>query len=127
MVWQLDSGSPIYAQLVGGIKQGIASGEFLPGERIAPVRDLALEAGVNPNTMQRAMQELEREGLVYSQRTSGRYVTEDLELIREMKAKLAREQIRSFLDSMARLGFHRDEVLKILTESIKEEEKNAGI
>ena len=77
MNWQFSNDAPIYAQLIGQIRAGIVSGAFSPGERLPSVRDLAMEAGVNPNTMQRALTELERDGLVYSQRTSGRYVTED--------------------------------------------------
>ena len=77
MNWQFSNDAPIYAQLIRQIRAGIVSGAFSPGERLPSVRDLAMEAGVNPNTMQRALTELERDGLVYSQRTSGRYVTED--------------------------------------------------
>ena len=71
MNWQFSNDAPIYAQLIGQIRAGIVSGAFSPGERLPSVRDLAMEAGVNPNTMQRALTELERDGLVYSQRTSG--------------------------------------------------------
>ncbi len=75
MNWQFSNSAPIYTQLIGQIRAGIVSGALAPGERLPSVRDLAMEAGVNPNTMQRALTELERDGLVYSQRTSGRYVT----------------------------------------------------
>ena len=71
MNWHFQDGSPIYTQLIGQIRQGIVSGAFRPGERLPSVRDLAMAAGVNPNTMQRALSELERDGLVYSQRTAG--------------------------------------------------------
>ena len=69
MNWQFSNDAPIYAQLIRQIRAGIVSGAFSPGERLPSVRDLAMEAGVNPNTMQRALTELERDGLVYSQRT----------------------------------------------------------
>ena len=72
MQWSFSNDLPIYSQLIGQIKVGIVSGVFPPGERLPSVRDLATEAGVNPNTMQRALAELERDGLVYSQRTAGR-------------------------------------------------------
>ena len=91
MKWQLRSDAPIYSQLIEHIKLGIVSGEFPPGGKLPSVRDLAGEAGVNPNTMQRAFTELEREGLVNAQRTSGRYVTEDHEMIEETK-NLARQK-----------------------------------
>ena len=82
MAWQFRNDIPIYTQLIAQIQQRIVSGALLPGERLPSVRDLAAEAGVNPNTMQRAMMEMEREELVYSQRTAGRFVTEDGERIR---------------------------------------------
>ena len=77
MLWKFDSSAPIYSQLVRHIQEAIVSGEFTPGDRLPSVRDMAMEAGVNPNTMQRALTELERDGLVYSQRTAGRFVTEN--------------------------------------------------
>ena len=97
MDWNFRSDLPIYSQLVEQIKLGIVSGSFLPGERLASVRDMAAEAGVNPNTMQRALQELERDGMVYSQRTAGRFVTENMSVIEQAKHRFAEEQIRSFL------------------------------
>ena len=88
MLWHFDNELPIYTQLVSQIKRAIATGELAPGERMTPVRDLSLEAGVNPNTMQRALQQLEREGLVYSQRGNGRYITEDVAAIARATASL---------------------------------------
>ena len=105
MRWQFSNDAPIYAQLIGQIKVGIVSGVFPPGERLPSVRDLATEAGVNPNTMQRAMTELERDGLVYSQRTAGRFVTEDKAMIERVKLDLAESHIQSFLAAMLRLGY----------------------
>ena len=87
MKWQFSNDAPIYSQLIEQIKVGIVSGAFPPGERLPSVRDLATEAGVNPNTMQRALAELERDGLVYSQRTAGRFVTEDQDHDRSCEAK----------------------------------------
>ncbi len=80
-----------------------------------------MEAGVNPNTMQRALAELERDGLVYSQRTSGRFVTEDRELIAAAKHGLARDHIRSFLTAMLRLGYKREEILSLLRQESEQE------
>ncbi len=107
MEWQFDSNMPIYTQLVDKIKLAIVSGEYTRGQRLAAVRDLASEAGVNPNTMQRAFQELERLGLVYTQRSNGRFVTEDEDVIETTKKALAEESIRSFMDSMQRIGYTR--------------------
>ena len=120
MEWKFRSDLPIYSQLVEQIKLGIVSGNLLPGERLMSVRDMATEAGVNPNTMQRALQELERDGMVYSQRTAGRFVTENMQVIERAKKKLAEEQIRSFLEAMKKLGYQWEEILALLKE--KEEE-----
>ena len=125
MEWTFSADLPIYSQLVAQIKLAIVSGVYLPGERLAPVRELAMDAGVNPNTMQRALQELEREGMVYSQRTSGRFVTEDTKVIESAKKRLAEREIKSFLAQMGRLGYPQEEIVSLLKASI-EEEKNNG-
>ena len=116
MEWVFRNDLPIYSQLVDRIKLGIVSGALPPGARLASVRDLAMEAGVNPNTMQRALQELEREGLVFSQRTAGRFVTEDVAVIDEVKKTLARGQIETFLAGMKELGFDREGIIALLKE-----------
>ena len=116
MNWKFRGDLPIYSQLVEQIQLAIVSGTFRPGERLASVRDMASEAGVNPNTMQRALQELEREGMVYSQRTSGRYVTEDMQVIERAKKQFAEEQIRGFHEAMRKLGYQQEEILSMLKE-----------
>ena len=126
MNWHFQDGSPIYTQLIGQIRQGIVSGAFRPGERLPSVRDLAMAAGVNPNTMQRALSELERDGLVYSQRTAGRFVTEDKALIDEARRSLAEEHIRSFLSTMERLGFEQEEALALLRQEARKEDEDHG-
>ena len=124
MEWNFRSDLPIYSQLVERIKLGIVSGSLRPGERLPSVRDMAAEAGVNPNTMQRALQELERDGMVYTQRTAGRFVTEDMRVIEHTKKQFAEEQIRSFLDAMGKLGYRREEILSLLAEEKEEEHGN---
>ena len=114
MDWRFQADAPIYTQLIAQIKRGIVTGAFPAGGRLPSVRDLATEAGVNPNTMQRALAELERSGLVYSQRTAGRFVTEDGEIIRAAKESLAREHIKRFLAAMADLGYSREEIVSLL-------------
>ena len=126
MKWYFSDSAPIYAQLIRQIKVGIVTGAFPPGERLPSVRDLAMAAGVNPNTMQRALSELERDGLVYSQRTAGRFVTEDRTLIDEARRTLAEDHIQSFLTAMERLGFAREEALTLLRQEAKKEEQNHG-
>lgn len=126
MNWHFNSDMPIYTQLISQIKFAIVSGELPPGERMSTVRDLAAEAGVNPNTMQRAFQELEREGLVFSQRSSGRFVTEDVSIIEKAKMALAQEHISKFISSMERLGYDRAEIIALLGGK-NEEDNNGGI
>ena len=121
MLWQFSGDAPIYSQLIEQIKVGIVSGVFPPGERLPSVRDLATEAGVNPNTMQRALAELERDGLVYSQRTAGRFVTEDNTMINAAKRSLAERHVRSFLEAMLRLGFQREEIIALIEQELGEE------
>ena len=123
MNWQFSNNAPIYAQLVGQIRAGIVSGALAPGERLMSVRDLAMEAGVNPNTMQRALAELERDGLVYTQRTAGRYVTEDQAAITQARHALAAERVRSFLSDMGRLGLEKEELLSLLRQEMEKEKE----
>lgn len=121
MKWLFSNDAPIYTQLIEQIKVGIVSGAFPPGDRLPSVRDLATEAGVNPNTMQRALAELERDGLVYTQRTAGRFVTEDKAMIETAKRGLAERHIKTFLAAMLRLGFRREEIMSLLEQETGEE------
>ena len=123
MDWSFNNDMPIYSQLVDKIKLSIVSGQLPPGEKMSTVRELAAEAKVNPNTMQRAFQELEREGLVFSQRSSGRFVTEDMEAIMKAKRDMAQAYIRSFTQSMEKLGFTREEIIKLIREGKEEDKK----
>ncbi len=114
MAWEFKSDRPIYTQLLEQIELKIISGEYEAGDRLASVRDLASEAAVNPNTMQRALAELERLGLVYSQRTSGRMVTKDKELICRIKEEIAMQHIDEFLETMKKLGYTKEEILRLM-------------
>jgi len=114
MKWSFSNDLPIYAQLIEQIKVGIATGEFPPGGRLPSVRDLAMEAGVNPNTMQRALAQLEADELVYSQRTAGRFVTEDDARIADMKRELALAHLRAFIESMRSLAIAKEEAIAML-------------
>lgn len=97
----------------------IISGLYAPGDKLPSVRELAQNASVNPNTMQKALSELERTGLVYSQRTSGRYITEDSAMITNLKTTLAKDIVTQFLDNMQRLGIQDEEVISLISEIIK--------
>lgn len=114
MSWNLDSDRPIYLQIIERLKMDIISGIYSPGQKLPSVREFATEASVNPNTMQRALAELERDGLVFSQRTSGRFITEDVLLMKTIKIELATDQIKEFLKSMERLGFQREEIIALI-------------
>ena len=116
MAWELDADRTIYAQLVERIQREIVSGKYQPGEKLPSVRDLAAVAAVNPNTMQKAFAELERSGLIMTQRTSGRTVTEDTELISHTREKLAAGHMRSFIDNMQELGYDTGEIRELLAK-----------
>lgn len=116
MPWQFDNERPIYTQLLEKIRILIISGQYPAGSRLPSVRELASEAAVNPNTMQRALAELERSGLIYSQRTSGRYVTEDENLVQSIRNSVAQEKIHSFFEEMKQLGYSREEVINLLNK-----------
>lgn len=120
MPWDLDNDRPIYLQLMERIQQDIIAGIYNPGDKLPSVRDLALDASVNPNTAE-ALSELERSGLVYSQRTSGRFITEDDAMLKKMKKDLASEHIHQFFEKMKLLGFGDEEILELIQETIKEE------
>lgn len=121
MPWNLDNDRPIYLQLMEQIRQDIVAGIYKPGDKLPSVRDLALDASVNPNTMQKALSELERDGLVYSQRTSGRFITEDKTMLKQLRNDLATEHIRQFFQKMRQLGFDDVETLALIKEAMKEE------
>lgn len=122
MPWNLNSDRPIFLQIVERIQTDIIAGKYSPGDKLPSVRDLAAEAAVNPNTMQKAFQELERTGLVHSQRTSGRFITEDTTMIEELKTTFANEKIHEFLTLMQQLGFKNEQILDMMNRNMKEEQ-----
>lgn len=121
MRWEFDNTRPVYIQLCEQFTNAIISGAIKPGEKLLSVRDLAKEAGVNPNTMQKALSELERSGLLYTQRTAGRFVTENEEKINETKQETARLRVSQFLNEMAQLGIQPQEIEALLAKMKKEE------
>lgn len=122
MDWSFRNDQPIYSQLIQRLTEAIVSGVYAPGEKLPSVRKLALEAGVNPNTVQRSLTELEREGLVFSQRTAGRFVTENENMIVNAKLRIADERVSEFLRSMKTLGCGRQEIISLI-EGAKEDEE----
>lgn len=118
---QFDSSRPIYAQLVERLKAKILAGTYPPGGHLDSVRDMAAAAGVNPNTMQRALAQLETEGLVRTERTAGRYVTEDTMLIEQLRAATAEKFAEEFLEEMRGIGYSPAQVAELLTRQTKGE------
>lgn len=111
-----DNDRPIYIQLVEKLKIEIISGKLKIGERLPSVRELALMVKVNPNTMQKALVELENQKLIYTERTNGKFVTNDFELIEKVKKELAGEKIKDYLKSMEDIGFDRQDAIVCLQE-----------
>ena len=116
MEWELKSDRPIYTQLLEELKRRIVSGYYKPGEKLMPVRELAQEAKVNPNTMQNALTELERQSLVFAVRTTGRYITEDEELIQSMKKEFAESHVKNYYEAMTALRYNKEEMIRYIRE-----------
>ena len=121
---QFDASRPIYAQLVERLKARILAGTYPPGGHLDSVRDLAAAAGVNPNTMQRALAQLETEGLVRTERTAGRYVTEDTALIEQRRADTARTLASDFLEKMRGIGYSPAQAAALLEHWDTKEDRN---
>lgn len=118
------SASPIYIQIIEEIKREIVSGVRQPGSRVETVREMAQEIGVNPNTVQKAFAELEREGLMYSERTSGRYITTDVDLIKKVKEESIVSTIAEFVNLMKRSGFNNEDILRLVSKYLEEGRNN---
>lgn len=116
MEYIFNNETPIYLQLVEKLKMQIVSGELKQGQRIPSVRELALVARVNPNTMQKALAELESQGLVYTERTNGKFVTQNQKLIHQTKKELAKEKVQKYLDDMKNIGITYEQARNYLQE-----------
>ncbi len=116
MEYIFDNERPIYVQLVEMIRIDIVSGKFKKGEKLPSVRELALVMKVNPNTMQKALQELENENLIYTERTNGKYVTQDVKLIEEAKKAMASQKVADYLNSMQNIGIDFNAAVTYLQE-----------
>ena len=125
MNWNITAGRPVYVQLVEQLELALVAGEFPPGSRIPPVRELAADAGVNPNTMQRALAQLEAEGLVRTERTTGRFVTEDTALLEKLRDETARAVTAEYLERMRGIGYGPAQAAALVTGwETKESERN---
>lgn len=126
MTWTFKGNEPIYLQIIAQFRMSIASGSYPPGTRIPAVRELALEAGVNPNTVQRAFSELERDGLIHAERTSGRFVTDDQQVLHQLKTDLSSATIAQMFHQLAALGMSSGEIRKAVTEWADAHEKEGN-
>ncbi|MCQ2502708.1 MAG: GntR family transcriptional regulator [Saccharofermentans sp.] len=116
MSWTFDENKPIFQQITDHIAGGIVSGKYKPGEKLPSVRELALEAGVNPNTMQRAMSTVEYMGLIVTNRTSGRIVTEDRVFLTRYRKSMLSQAASDYFAKAGELGFTREEAIAYLKE-----------
>lgn len=113
------SNVPIYLQIMDEIKLKIVSGSWEAGQRLQSVRELAVEFSVNPNTMQRALSELERDGLLYTERTSGRYVSQDQKMISKARNEMAEEYTENYFNSMTKLGYKEKDIINIVSSKLE--------
>ncbi|MBR2634713.1 MAG: GntR family transcriptional regulator [Clostridia bacterium] len=116
MSWSFSSGSPVYLQIAERMKKSVLAGEYLAGAQVPTVRQLALEAAVNPNTVQRAYTELEAEGIIESRGTMGNFVTEEQQRIDECRKKLAEDIVLNFLNDMNQLSVNTEEAIRLIRE-----------
>lgn len=124
MSWKFNDSAPIYLQIMDEIKLRIAKGILKPGDKVPAVRELAVTAGVNPNTMQKALSELEREGVLYSNRTAGRFVAENSEGADDMKMTIVEKYISECLKGLRELGYEDNQILDMIQDKIKEGKMN---
>lgn len=123
MSYKFDESQPIYLQLIEIFKTNIANGTWKAGEKIDSVRNLALDFAVNPNTVQRALVELENSGLAYSKRTTGRFVTQNQKGIKNLKHEMAENKTRDFVTQMQSIDIENNEILELVQRCLDSEEK----
>ena len=120
MEWNFKNGIPFYSQIMDEMTMRIASGAYAPGDKLPSVRDLAMEAGVNPNTMQKAMAELERIGLVYSERTSGRFITKEEKILEELHESLAKKYFDELSEKLRKIGMSDADIKTAVSKWMKD-------
>ena len=114
MAWKFKSGLALTVQIVDKLRADILKGEYVSGGQFPTVRQLAYDAGVNPNTMQKALVELEDDKLIYTERTNGKFVTDDKKLLKKFREELAKEKVITFVDDMKFIGFSKEEIIEYL-------------
>ncbi len=116
MDWKLTDDRPIWLQLTEQLTRRIITGGYPPGSKLPPVRELAAQAGVNPNTMQRALAQLEQDGLAFADRTAGRIVTQDTAVLDAVRTAQAQVIIERYYEAMAELGYTQAQARALLKE-----------
>lgn len=124
MEWKFQDDTPLYLQIMEQIKMRIAAGEFKANDKLPSVRELALDAGVNPNTMQKALSELEREGYVYSQRTAGRFVAQLQGEKENLKEELANQHMQIYLTNMEKIGYDKSKAVQLIAAYVSGKEND---
>ena len=122
-MWPFKEGTPIYLQIIEAIKLRVVRGEYPAGSQVPPVRELAMEAGVNPNTVQRAYAQLESEGILKSDRTRGRFVTDEKSVLSELRKVMSSRFVVEMIKGMKELGMNDEEIMDAVQRQIKEESK----
>ena len=120
---EFDNNLPIYLQIMTHLKRQIVTGVLQPGDKVPAVRELAAELTINPNTVQRALSELEREGTVESRRGLGRYVTSEEGKIMAIKKEMAGELLERFIGGMRELGFQGSDIAAIVADAVRTDAK----
>ncbi len=120
MSWSFSNDKPIFQQLEERIVLEIISGRYEPGSKLEPVRELAMTAGVNPNTMQRALADIENTGIIYTKRGDGRYITENTEIINEIRNRYVLKKTEDFIASVKALGLDEDGIVKAVREALEQ-------
>lgn len=123
MSWKFDQNNPIYLQIITHLEYKILSGEYKPGDKLESVRELASIAGVNPNTMQKALQEMEGMGLINTQRTSGRFITDNATVIRKLREEVAEGRAETFVKELKKLGYSAEEIIRFVQDQFKQKTK----
>lgn len=123
MSWKFDQNNPIYLQIITHLEYKILSGEYKPGDKLESVRELASIAGVNPNTIQKALQEMEGMGLINTQRTSGRFITDNATVIRKLREEVAEGRAETFVKELKKLGYSAEEIIRFVQDQFKQKTK----
>ncbi|MBR2812782.1 MAG: GntR family transcriptional regulator [Solobacterium sp.] len=116
MAWTFRDGTSIYLQIIERVKADIAAGRYSPGEKFPSIRDFAAETGVNPNTVQRSFAQLEKDGYLTSNRTAGRFVTEEKETLARLRDELKNRYIAEMLKKTEALGYTDEEIVNTIRE-----------